>query len=68
MAGTIDELKALAEKREVKDGGPKATKLAHKMFTAGPRFEAGEEVSFSLTARALTIKLVLHKRSIIGLN
>jgi hypothetical protein len=46
VAGTIDELKALAEKLEIKDGGPKATKLAQKMFTAVPRFEAGEEVSF----------------------
>ncbi|KAJ4268482.1 hypothetical protein NW762_002545 [Fusarium torreyae] len=43
VAGTIDELKALAEKLEAKDGGPKATKLAQKMFTAVPRFEAGEE-------------------------
>ncbi|KAF4452253.1 hypothetical protein F53441_4847 [Fusarium austroafricanum] len=43
VAGTIDELKALAEKLEIKDGGPKATKLAQKMFTAVPRFEAGEE-------------------------
>jgi hypothetical protein len=45
VAGTIDELRALAEKLEVKDGGPKATKLAQKMHTAIPRFEAGEEVS-----------------------
>ncbi|KAF5660782.1 hypothetical protein FHETE_8773 [Fusarium heterosporum] len=43
VAGTIDELKDLAEKLEIKDGGPKATKLAQKMFTAVPRFEAGEE-------------------------
>ncbi|KAF4996102.1 hypothetical protein FGRMN_4695 [Fusarium graminum] len=43
VAGTIDELKDLAEKLEIKDGGPKATKLAQKMFTAIPRFEAGEE-------------------------
>ncbi|KAF4461469.1 hypothetical protein FALBO_11739 [Fusarium albosuccineum] len=43
VAGTIDELKALADKLEVKDGGPKAKKLAHKMITAVPRFEAGEE-------------------------
>ncbi|CAG7555389.1 unnamed protein product [Fusarium equiseti] len=43
VAGTIDELRALAEKLEVKDGGPKATKLAQKMHTAIPRFEAGEE-------------------------
>ncbi|RMJ06986.1 hypothetical protein CDV36_013423 [Fusarium kuroshium] len=43
VAGTIDELKALAEKLEVKDGGPKARKLAQKMISAVPRFEAGEE-------------------------
>ena len=45
VAGSIDELKALAEKLETKDGGPKATKLSHKMLSAVPRFEAGEEVS-----------------------
>lgn len=45
VAGTIDELKALAEKLETKDGGPKAKKLAQKMISAVPRFEAGEEVS-----------------------
>ncbi|GKU13336.1 unnamed protein product [Fusarium langsethiae] len=43
VAGTIEELRALAEKLEAKDGGPKATKLAQKMYTAIPRFEAGEE-------------------------
>ncbi|QPC74012.1 hypothetical protein HYE68_004764 [Fusarium pseudograminearum] len=43
VAGTIEELRALAEKLEVKDGGPKAKKLAQKMYTAIPRFEAGEE-------------------------
>ncbi|KAM5376581.1 hypothetical protein ACJA88_006904 [Fusarium oxysporum] len=43
VAGTIEELKALAEKLQVKDGGPKATKLAQKMFSAVPRFEAGED-------------------------
>lgn len=44
VAGSIDELKALAEKLEVKDGGPKAKKLARKMLAVIPRFEAGEEV------------------------
>ncbi|KAF5255012.1 hypothetical protein FANTH_227 [Fusarium anthophilum] len=43
VAGTIEELKTLAEKLQVKDGGPKATKLAQKMFSAVPRFEAGED-------------------------
>lgn len=45
VAGTIEELKALVEKLETKDGGPKAMKLAQKMELAIPRFEAGEEVS-----------------------
>lgn len=49
-AGSIDELKALAEKLEVKDGGPKARKLSHKMWQAIPRFEAGEDVSTQLLA------------------
>ncbi|CAM1505578.1 Fc.00g112150.m01.CDS01 [Cosmosporella sp. VM-42] len=43
VAGSIDELKALAEKLETKDGGPKATKLSHKIWGAIPRFEAGED-------------------------
>ncbi|KAI5465806.1 hypothetical protein BGZ63DRAFT_411289 [Mariannaea sp. PMI_226] len=43
VAGTIDEVKALAEKLDTKDGGPKAKKLAQKMLQALPRFEAGEE-------------------------
>ncbi|KAH6896996.1 hypothetical protein B0T10DRAFT_170854 [Thelonectria olida] len=43
VAGTIDELKALATKLETKDGGPKAKKLAQKVLVAVPRFEAGEE-------------------------
>ncbi|TDZ71866.1 hypothetical protein CTRI78_v001713 [Colletotrichum trifolii] len=43
VAGTIDEMKALAEKLETKDGGPKAKKLADKMMQAIPRFEATEE-------------------------
>lgn len=45
VAGTIEELKALAEKLETKDGGPKAKALSHKILMAVPRFEAGEEVS-----------------------
>ncbi|KAH7329215.1 hypothetical protein B0I35DRAFT_38931 [Stachybotrys elegans] len=43
VAGTIDELKALAEKLETNDGGPKAKKLSQKIMQAIPRFEAGEE-------------------------
>ncbi|KAK7414517.1 hypothetical protein QQX98_006628 [Neonectria punicea] len=43
VAGTIDELKALSEKLETKDGGPKANKLSQKMQQAIPRFEAGED-------------------------
>lgn len=43
VAGTIDELKALAEKLQDADGGPKAKKLAEKMLSAVPRFEATEE-------------------------
>ncbi|KAF7546637.1 hypothetical protein G7046_g9245 [Stylonectria norvegica] len=43
VAGSIDELRTLAEKLETKDGGPKAKKLSNKMMLAIPRFEAGEE-------------------------
>ncbi|KAF6824634.1 hypothetical protein CPLU01_10734 [Colletotrichum plurivorum] len=43
VAGSIDEIKALAEKLETKDGGPQARKLADKMMQAVPRFEATEE-------------------------
>ncbi|KAM4054755.1 hypothetical protein HRG_005578 [Hirsutella rhossiliensis] len=43
VAGSIEELKALAGKLETKDGGPKAKALSHKILTAVPRFEAGEE-------------------------
>lgn len=45
VAGSIEELKALTEKLETKDGGPKAKKLGQKMSHAIPRFEVGEEVS-----------------------
>ncbi len=44
VAGSIEELRVLAEKLSTKDGGPKAKKLSHKMLQAIPRFEAGEEV------------------------
>lgn len=44
VAGSIEELKALSEKLEAKDGGPKAKKLSQKMLQVIPRFEAGEEV------------------------
>ncbi|PNY24801.1 Uncharacterized protein TCAP_05264 [Tolypocladium capitatum] len=43
VAGSIEELKALIEKLETKDGGPKAKKLGQKMLQVIPRFEAGEE-------------------------
>ncbi|KAH6610317.1 hypothetical protein Trco_000337 [Trichoderma cornu-damae] len=43
VAGSIEELKALAEKLETKDGGPKAKKLSQKILQAIPRFEAGDE-------------------------
>lgn len=52
VAGTIEELRTLAEKLQVKDGGPKATKLAQKMLSAVPRFEAGEDVSYKALALA----------------
>lgn len=45
VAGSIEELNALAEKLATKDGGPKARILAQKMLGAIPRFEAGEEAS-----------------------
>ncbi|OBR13632.1 hypothetical protein CH63R_02358 [Colletotrichum higginsianum IMI 349063] len=43
VAGSIDEIKALADKLMTKDGGPNSRKLAEKMLTAIPRFEATEE-------------------------
>lgn len=45
VAGSIEELKALADKLETKDGGPKARKLSQKILQAIPRFEAGDEVT-----------------------
>jgi len=42
-AGSIEELKALAEKLELEDGGQKARLLSSKMLNAIPRFEATEE-------------------------
>ncbi|KAK1986804.1 hypothetical protein LZ30DRAFT_249507 [Colletotrichum cereale] len=43
VAGSIDEIKALADKLMTKDGGPKARRLAEQMLQAIPRFEATEE-------------------------
>ncbi|RDA92211.1 hypothetical protein CP533_5715 [Ophiocordyceps camponoti-saundersi (nom. inval.)] len=43
VAGSIEELRALADKLEHKDGGPKARELSQKIKSAIPRFEAGEE-------------------------
>lgn len=44
MAGTIDEVKALAEKLEKVDGSQAARRLSVKMNNAVPMFEATEEV------------------------
>lgn len=43
VAGNIDELKALIDKLENQDGGPKAKMLAKKIANSIPRFEATEE-------------------------
>ena len=43
VAGSIEELSALADKLQTVDGGPKARKLAQKILAAVPRFEATEE-------------------------
>ncbi|KOS19278.1 hypothetical protein ESCO_000707 [Escovopsis weberi] len=43
VAGSIEELRTLANKLDNKDGGPKAKKLSQKIMQAIPRFEAGEE-------------------------
>lgn len=43
VAGNIEELKALAEKLQTKDGGQKARLLGGKILAAIPRFEASEE-------------------------
>ncbi|OAA64187.1 hypothetical protein SPI_02834 [Niveomyces insectorum RCEF 264] len=43
VAGSIDEAKALIEKLETNDGGPKAKKLAKLLKDEIPRFEATEE-------------------------
>ncbi|KAG5951270.1 hypothetical protein E4U53_003453 [Claviceps sorghi] len=43
VAGSIEELRALCDRLETRDGGPKAKKLAQKMLQVIPRFVAGEE-------------------------
>jgi hypothetical protein len=43
VAGSIDELKTLAEKLESQDGGPKAKAFAKRILNSVPRFEATEE-------------------------
>ncbi|KAK3302490.1 uncharacterized protein B0T15DRAFT_543076 [Chaetomium strumarium] len=43
VAGSIDELKALAEKLENRDGGPKAKTFAKRIMNSIPLFEATEE-------------------------
>lgn len=52
VAGTIEELKALARKLEKDDGGHKAKTLSGKMLAALPRFEATEEVCALLSRLA----------------
>ncbi|KAK4239981.1 hypothetical protein C8A03DRAFT_42443 [Achaetomium macrosporum] len=43
VAGSIDELKALVDKLENRDGGPKAKNFAKKIMNSIPVFEATEE-------------------------
>lgn len=43
VAGNIEELKALSEKLETQDGGPKAKAFSKKIMNSIPRFEATEE-------------------------
>lgn len=44
VAGTIDEIRALAQKLENEDGCREAKALSERMLNAIPRFEATEEV------------------------
>lgn len=62
VAGSIEELRALADKMETKDGGPKATKFAQKIANALTRFEAGEEVN--LHPYLISPRTTLTKRSV----
>jgi hypothetical protein len=43
VAGSIDDLRALSEKLEKQDGGPKAKTFAKRIVNSIPRFEATEE-------------------------
>jgi hypothetical protein len=43
VAGSIDELRALTDKLETQDGGPKAKVFAKRIVNSIPRFEATEE-------------------------
>ena len=45
MAGDIEEVRTLAQRLEEKDGTQAARRLAQKMVSAIPIFEASEEVS-----------------------
>lgn len=44
VAGSLTELRELADKLNHVDGGPRAKKLSIQMMQAIPRFEATEEV------------------------
>jgi len=59
VAGSIDELKVLAEKLNTEDGGPKARQLAQKMLNSVPRFEATEEVRTICPPRARDTRSLL---------
>lgn len=59
VAGSIEDLRALATRMETKDGGPKATKFAQKIANALPRFEAGEDVRLHLRYGPLEIRYLL---------
>lgn len=53
VAGSIDEVKALAEKLEKEDRSQAARRLATRMLNAVPMFEATEEVSLVLIRTCL---------------
>jgi hypothetical protein len=52
VAGDLEELKMLADKLIIDDGGQKARLLSGKMVAAIPRFEATEEVCALLPVKS----------------
>lgn len=65
VAGTIDEVKALATKLETDDTTQNARRLAQRITNAVPRFEATEEVSIdtSVFKTPLQVLTILHRKS-----